>query len=99
MEITPVSIKSIEWRTYIYFAVFNALFIPLIYFFYPETKNLTLEQIDKLFTGNKVLLHWHPSMDDDDSAAAGLKTYEKGDGAEVNHIDEYEGPPSLNSKH
>jgi hypothetical protein len=34
----------------------------MIWFFYPETQNLSLEQIDKLFTGEKVLLHWHPSM-------------------------------------
>ncbi|KEF60682.1 uncharacterized protein A1O9_02243 [Exophiala aquamarina CBS 119918] len=62
VEITPVSIKSITWRTYIYFAVFNAAFIPLIWFFYPETRNLSLEQVDRLFTGDKVLLHWKPSM-------------------------------------
>lgn len=64
VEITPVSIKSIGYRTYIYFAVFNACFLPLIWFFYPETRNLSLEQIDRLFTGEKVLLHWHPSMGD-----------------------------------
>lgn len=57
VEITPVSIKSIGYRTYIYFAIFNACFIPLIYFFYPESASLTLEQIDYLFTGDKVLLH------------------------------------------
>ncbi|KAH8679520.1 general substrate transporter [Tricladium varicosporioides] len=62
VEITPVSISSIGWKTYIYFAVFNAFFIPLIYFFYPETKNLSLEQIDKLFTGDKIMLHWKTSM-------------------------------------
>lgn len=62
VEITPVSISNIGWRTYVYFAVFNACFIPLIYFFYPETKWLSLEQIDKLFTGPKVLLHWDNSM-------------------------------------
>ncbi|KAE9972534.1 hypothetical protein BLS_003979 [Venturia inaequalis] len=64
VEITPVSIKNIGWRTYVYFAVFNAAFLPLIYFLYPETQNLTLEQIDKLFTGEKVKLHWSPSMDE-----------------------------------
>lgn len=64
VEITPVSIDNIGWRTYIYFAVFNAAFLPLIWFFYPETRNLSLEQIDKLFTGGKVMLHWHPSMGD-----------------------------------
>ena len=58
MEITPISIKSIGYRTYIYFAVFNACFIPLIYFFYPESAGLTLENIDYLFTGEKVLLHY-----------------------------------------
>lgn len=62
VEITPVSINNIGWRTYVYFAVFNAAFLPLIWFFYPEVRNLSLEQIDKLFTGEKVLLHWHPSM-------------------------------------
>ncbi|KAF2019169.1 MFS transporter [Aaosphaeria arxii CBS 175.79] len=64
VEITPVSINSIGWKTYVYFAIFNACFLPLIYFFYPEVRNLSLEQIDKLFTGDKVLLHWHDSMGD-----------------------------------
>ncbi|KAH7108816.1 sugar transporter STL1 [Dactylonectria macrodidyma] len=62
VEITPVSISNIGWRTYVYFCVFNLCFVPLIYFFYPETRNLSLENIDKLFTGSKVLLHWHPIM-------------------------------------
>ncbi|KAG6366713.1 hypothetical protein INS49_000892 [Diaporthe citri] len=62
VEITPVSIGNIGYRTYIYFCIFNFCFLPLIYFFYPETQNLTLEQIDKLFTGDKVMLHWTPSM-------------------------------------
>ncbi|EME44677.1 hypothetical protein DOTSEDRAFT_24674 [Dothistroma septosporum NZE10] len=57
VEITPVSISSIGWKTYVYFAVFNACFLPLIYLFYPETKNLSLEQIDRLFTGRKVVMH------------------------------------------
>lgn len=62
VEITPVSITNIGWRTYVYFCVFNFCFLPLIYFFYPETRNLSLEQIDKLFSGDKVMLHWTPSM-------------------------------------
>ncbi len=64
VEITPISFASIGWRTYIYFGVFNFCFLPLIYFLYPETKNLSLEQIDRLFTGEKVLLKWKPSMGD-----------------------------------
>lgn len=44
------------------FIVFNFCFLPLIYFFYPETRNLTLEQIDRLFTNEKVQLYWDSSM-------------------------------------
>ncbi|OJJ64238.1 hypothetical protein ASPSYDRAFT_1155543 [Aspergillus sydowii CBS 593.65] len=62
VEITPVSIDNIGYRTYIYFAIFNFCFLPVIFFFYPETRNLTLEQIDRLFTGEKVRLHWDASM-------------------------------------
>ena len=57
VEITPVSIKSIGHYTYVYFCIFNACFVPIIYFYYPETARLSLEQIDFLFTGPKVLLH------------------------------------------
>lgn len=62
VEITPVSIANVGYRTYVYFCIFNFLFIPLIYFFYPETQWLSLEQIDKLFTGEKVMLRWDPAM-------------------------------------
>lgn len=60
--ITPVSIGNIGYQTYIYFCIFNFCFIPLIYFFYPETQWLSLEQIDRLFTGDKIMLRWDPSM-------------------------------------
>lgn len=33
VQITPVSIGSIGYKTYIYFGIFNAVFIPTIYFF------------------------------------------------------------------
>ncbi|OTB05536.1 hypothetical protein M426DRAFT_260735 [Hypoxylon sp. CI-4A] len=69
VEITPVSIANVGWRTYVYFCIFNFCFLPLIYFFYPETQNLSLEQIDKLFTGDKVLLHWKASMGDVDGSS------------------------------
>lgn len=82
VEITPVSIKSIGWRTYVYFCIFNAFFIPLIYFFYPETQNLSLEQIDRLFTGGKVQLYWKSSMGTPGEASHALneKDSESGSG-------------------
>jgi hypothetical protein len=45
----PSAINNIRWRTYIIFAAFNAVFIPTVYFFFPETTNLQLEDVDYLF--------------------------------------------------
>ncbi|KXT07092.1 hypothetical protein AC578_2465 [Pseudocercospora eumusae] len=47
--ITPVLINRIDWRTYIIFTITNAAFVPVVYFFYPETSNISLEDIDKIF--------------------------------------------------
>lgn len=47
--ITPVLIGRIHWKTYIIFTITNACFVPIIYFFYPETSNISLEDIDKIF--------------------------------------------------
>ncbi|KAJ5667751.1 uncharacterized protein N7477_006321 [Penicillium maclennaniae] len=47
--ITPVMIAHIHWGTYLFFAVMNAIFIPPMYFFYPETAGRSLEEIDLIF--------------------------------------------------
>ncbi|KAI9646332.1 hypothetical protein NHQ30_005776 [Ciborinia camelliae] len=47
--VTPVMISNIKWGTYLFFAAVNACFIPVIYFFYPETKRRSLEEIDIIF--------------------------------------------------
>ncbi|KAL2868955.1 putative MFS monosaccharide transporter [Aspergillus lucknowensis] len=47
--ITPVMVANIGWGTYLFFAAWNALFIPVIWFFYPETANRSLEEIDLIF--------------------------------------------------
>lgn len=49
--ISPVAMANIAWRTYIIFAVLNFCFIFVLFFFYPETKGLELEQVDKIFLG------------------------------------------------
>ncbi len=47
--ITPVMIARISWGTYLFFAAWNAIFIPVIWFFYPETSGRSLEAIDLIF--------------------------------------------------
>ncbi|XXH01181.1 Cell surface mannoprotein mp65 [Hypoxylon texense] len=50
--ITPVLLSGTGnsgWGTYLFFAILNAMFFPIIYFFYPETAGRTLEEIDVIF--------------------------------------------------
>lgn len=42
-------IEKIKWGTYLFFAAMNACFLPVIYFFYPETARRSLEEIDLIF--------------------------------------------------
>ncbi|KAF4334422.1 sugar transporter STL1 [Fusarium beomiforme] len=55
VQITPISIDNIGWRTYIIFAILNALWVPLIFLFFPETKGLELEDVDHLFGGEDIV--------------------------------------------
>ncbi|PYH45552.1 transcription factor TFIIIB subunit BRF1 [Aspergillus saccharolyticus JOP 1030-1] len=51
--IAPVLIQDLEWKGYLIFMCFNLLFVPIIYFYYPETANMSLENIDQLFMEKK----------------------------------------------
>ncbi|KIX05015.1 uncharacterized protein Z518_05887 [Rhinocladiella mackenziei CBS 650.93] len=45
----PIAIKQIEWKTYIIFVAWTAVQGVLAYFFFPETRKRTLEELDKIF--------------------------------------------------
>ncbi|KAI0115553.1 general substrate transporter [Nemania sp. FL0031] len=50
--ITPVLVSNTGtsgWGTYLFFAILNAIFFPIIYFLYPETAGRSLEEIDIIF--------------------------------------------------
>lgn len=52
--VTPIMITNIGWGTYLFFAAINACFLPVIYFFYPETAGRSLEEIDIIFAKGHV---------------------------------------------
>ncbi|OJD33744.1 general substrate transporter [Diplodia corticola] len=49
VEIAPIGIQSLGWRFWIVWTVFNAAFLPVIYLFYPETANRSLEDLDEYY--------------------------------------------------
>lgn len=48
-EVTPVAFNSIGWRYFLVYFCLNAAFVPTIYFFFPETSQRSLEEIDQIF--------------------------------------------------
>ena len=56
VEVTPIGIDDIGWRFWIVWTIFNAVFLPVIYFFYPETANRTLEDLDDYYRSNPALI-------------------------------------------
>lgn len=45
-------LQAWEWGTYIFFAVFLAVGMAWVWFFLPETKNASLEEMDRVFKSN-----------------------------------------------
>ncbi|CAN6675189.1 galactose transporter [Trichomonascus vanleenenianus] len=50
--ITPTATSNIGYRYYIIYAVLNAVFAVVCYFFFVETAKLSLEEIDQMFARN-----------------------------------------------
>ncbi|KAF3031566.1 hypothetical protein E8E12_002147 [Didymella heteroderae] len=47
--ITPPAFANLQHNTYTMFAVFNAALLPAVYFFFPEPKGRSLEELDVIF--------------------------------------------------
>jgi len=45
----PISMKRIGWRTYIIFTIWCGVQTVVVWFWIPETKNRTLEELDEIF--------------------------------------------------
>jgi hypothetical protein len=56
--ITPISFNDIGHWTYLIFAVINAIIVPVVYFFYPETAYRSLEEMDAIFHKVKGASGW-----------------------------------------
>lgn len=54
--VTPIGFDNIGYRYWIVYAVINAAIVPTIYFTFPETAHLSLEEVDEIFRRSKSVL-------------------------------------------
>ncbi|KAJ5669757.1 hypothetical protein N7462_010827 [Penicillium macrosclerotiorum] len=55
--VNPIMFGSLTSRTYFLFAGLNLLWVPIVFLFYPETRNRSLESIEALFSTPSPF-HW-----------------------------------------
>jgi len=53
--VNPVALESLKWKYYIVFVCALSLWFVVIYFMYPETRGMTLEEVGRIFDGEQVL--------------------------------------------
>lgn len=99
-EIAPVMFDGIGFWTYIFFAFLNVGFIPIVYFSYPETKGLTLEQIEILFATQEIQDDVRSTTGSHIGSSA-LKHHTRSDVEAASRKHDYpekEAPPSIQSQ-
>ncbi|KAH6713778.1 general substrate transporter [Leptodontidium sp. MPI-SDFR-AT-0119] len=58
--VNPIMFQHLESRTYFLFAGLNLIWMPIVFFFYPETSDRSLESIDAMFSTRSPL---HSAME------------------------------------
>lgn len=58
--VNPIMFQHLESRTYFLFAGLNLIWMPIVFFFYPETSDRSLESIDAMFSTKSPL---HSAME------------------------------------
>jgi hypothetical protein len=79
-QFSPTALSAIGFRYFYVFFVFNLIALLCYWFFYPETKGRTLEQMDELF-GDQLVPH---ALQDPEAALAMEKDHEKTSHVEAN---------------
>ncbi|GFZ42295.1 hypothetical protein JCM24511_00009 [Saitozyma sp. JCM 24511] len=53
---TPLGFTALGWKYYLIWGASAASILPVVYFFYPETTDLSIEEIDQFFIDSKSVL-------------------------------------------
>lgn len=62
----PIALNAIGWRFYLVLIIPSVVYVAIIWFFFPETKGRTLEEIGALFGDEvNVASHWYDATEED----------------------------------
>ncbi|KAL7952576.1 general substrate transporter [Trichoderma compactum] len=86
LQTAPIGIVNVGWKYYLVIIIWCIFFIPVVYFFFPETDKLSLEEISARF-GDDVAVHVTDVPDDERRA---LDDFLKG--KHVVHLEESRDP-------
>ncbi|KAF5240022.1 hypothetical protein FAUST_4606 [Fusarium austroamericanum] len=67
LQSAPIGFNAVGWKYFLLVICWSVLFIPAIYFFWPETARLSLEEIGKQF-GDEVAVHINDATDEERAA-------------------------------
>ncbi len=56
LEAAPTAFAQVGWKYYLLFIILTAIHLPLIIWYFPETKGLSLEEVGERF-GDEVVVH------------------------------------------
>lgn len=63
LQTAPIGINDVGWKYYLVIVAWCIVYLPMIYFFWPETARLSLEEISKQF-GDDVAVHVNDVSED-----------------------------------
>jgi MFS family permease len=57
VEVTPVAFNNIGWKYFLVYFCLNGSFVPIVYFFFPETARRSLEDINEIFESSRMVFY------------------------------------------
>ena len=93
LEAAPTAFAQVGWKYYLLFIVLTSINVPLVWWIFPETKGLTLEEIGEKF-GDEVAVHITGLTDEQRAELDERIVLEKAAGAATATHVETKGPPS-----
>jgi hypothetical protein len=58
VQVTPIAVQAISWKYFMIFIFCDAIFVVVVYFYFPETANVPLEEVAALFGDEARQMLW-----------------------------------------